>query len=99
VALDAMSRVVPGPVDLLRSALATTDLAPDASTCFIVTGPHRPFIDLQRAAGHFPPEVSKVIVVVDPEARHGIRHAGGLTLLTLSRLEELRTLLVSGVPR
>jgi hypothetical protein len=99
VALDAMSRVVPGPVDLLTSALAATELAPDASTCFIVTGPHRPFIDLQRAAGHFPPEVSKVIVVVDPEARHGIRHAGGLTLLTLSRLEELRVLLVSGVPR
>jgi hypothetical protein len=99
VALDAMSRVVPGPADLLASALAATDLAPDASTCFIVTGPHRPFIDLQRAAGHFPPEVSKVIVIVDPDARHGIRHAGGLTLLTLSRLEDLRILLVAGVPR
>jgi hypothetical protein len=98
-ALDAMSRVVPGPVDLLASALAATDLAPDTSTCFIVTGPHRPFIDLQRAAGHFPPEVSKVVVIVDSDARHGIRHAGGLTLLTLSRLEELRILLAAGMPR
>ena len=37
------------------------------------------------------PEVSKVIVVVDPDADHGIRHGGGLTILTVGRLEQLRT--------
>ncbi|MGN6754420.1 MAG: DUF58 domain-containing protein [Intrasporangium sp.] len=99
VGLDAMSRVVPGPVDLLASALAAAEAAPDTSTCFIVTGPHRPFVELQRAAGQFPPEVSKVIVVVDPDATHGIRHGGGLVILTLARLEELRLLLVAGVAR
>ena len=97
VGLDAMSRVVPGPVDLLASALAAAELAPDTSTCFIVTGPHRPFVELQRAAAQFPPEVTKIVVVVDPQATHGIRHGGGLIILTLARLEELRMLLQAGV--
>jgi hypothetical protein len=97
--LDAMARVEAGPVDLLGLALDGTDLAPDTSTVFIVTGPHRPFIDLQRAAAQFPPEVSRVVVVVDPHADHGVRHGGGLVILTLSRLEDLRVLLVAGVAR
>ncbi|KRB46938.1 DUF58 domain-containing protein [Terrabacter sp. Root181] len=99
VGLDAMSRVEPGPVDLFTTSLDAAELAPDTSTCFIVTGPHRPFIELQRAAGQFPPEVSRVIVVIDPEADHGIRRGGGLVILTLATLEDLRTLLVSGVAR
>ncbi len=99
VALDAMSRVRPGPVDLLATALAATELAPDTSTCFLVTGPHRPFIEIQRAAGQFPPEVRTVVVIVDPRADHGIRHAAGLVVLTLSGLEQLRPLLVAGLGR
>jgi len=99
VALDAMARVVPGPVDLLTTSLDAVDLAPDTSTVFLVTGPHRPLLDLQRAAGQFAPEVSKVVIVVDPAAEHGIRHGGGLTILTVGRLEQLRTLLVAGVAR
>lgn len=99
VGLDAMSRVEPGPVDLFRVSLAATDLAPDTSTVFIVTGPHRPFIELQRAAGQFPPEVTRVIIVIDPRAEHGIRRGGGLSILTLSALEDLRPLLFTGVAR
>src|SRR6478752_1399876 len=99
VGLDAMSRVEPGPVDLFTTSLDAAELAPDTSTCFLVTGPHRPFVELQRAAGQFPPEVTRVIVVIDPMADHGIRHGGGLVILTLSALEDLRTLLVSGVAR
>ena len=99
VALDAMARVVPGPVDLLTTSLDAIDLAPDTSTVFLVTGPHRPLLDLQRAAGQFAPEVSKVVIVVDPGAEHGIRHGGGLTILTVGRLDQLRTLLVAGVAR
>ncbi|TQM55150.1 DUF58 domain-containing protein [Humibacillus xanthopallidus] len=97
--LDAMARVVPGPVDLLTTSLDAVDLAPDTSTVFLVTGPHRPLLDLQRAAGQFAPEVSKVVIVVDPRAEHGIRRGGGLTILTVGRLEQLRTLLVAGVAR
>ncbi|HSU75051.1 MAG TPA: DUF58 domain-containing protein [Terrabacter sp.] len=99
VGLDAMSRVEPGPVELLTASLAAAELAPDTSTCFLVTGPHRPFVELQRAAAQFPPEVTRVVVVVDPQADHGIRRGGGLTILTLARLEDLRSLLVSGVAR
>ncbi|WP_083707500.1 DUF58 domain-containing protein [Intrasporangium flavum] len=99
VGLDAMARVEPGPIDLFSVSLDATDLAPDTSTVFIVTGPHRPFIELQRAAGQFPPEVTRVIVVVDPAAEHGIRRGGGLTILTLSALEDLRSLLFTGVAR
>jgi hypothetical protein len=99
VGLDAMARVEPGPIDLFSVSLDATDLAPDTSTVFIVTGPHRPFIELQRAAGQFPPEVTRVIVVVDPLAEHGIRRGGGLTILTLSALEDLRSLLFTGVAR
>ncbi|GAA1979107.1 DUF58 domain-containing protein [Terrabacter lapilli] len=99
VGLDAMSRVEPGPVDLLAASLGAADLAPDTSTCFLVTGPHRPFVELQRAAAQFPPEVTRVVVVIDPQADHGIRRGGGLTILTLARLEDLRPLLVSGVAR
>ncbi|WP_343994603.1 DUF58 domain-containing protein, partial [Terrabacter terrae] len=96
VGLDAMSRVEPGPAELLAASLAAADLAPDTSTCFLVTGPHRPFVELQRAAAQFPPEVTRVVVVIDPQADHGIRRGGGLTILTLARLEDLRSLLVSG---
>ena len=99
IGLDTMSRVVPGPGDLFTMAVDAIELAPDTSTCFIVTGPHRPFIELQRAAGQFGPEVAKVILIVDPQAEHGVRHGGGLVILTLSRLEDLRVLLVSGVAR
>ncbi len=99
VGLDAMARVVPGPVDLLTTSLDAVDLAPDTSTVFLVTGPHRPLLDLQRAVGQFAPEVSKVVIVVDPRAEHGIRRAGGLTLLSVARLEQLRTLLVAGMSR
>ncbi|MDN5765700.1 MAG: DUF58 domain-containing protein [Humibacillus sp.] len=99
VGLDAMSRVVPGPVDFFAMSLDAADLAPDTSTVFLVTGPHRPFIELQRAAGQFSQEVAKVVVVIDPQADHGIRRGGGMLLLTLSRLEDLRLLLVAGVSR
>lgn len=43
--------------------------------------------------------MTRVVVVIDPEADHGIRRGGGLTILTLARLEDLRPLLVSGVAR
>lgn len=99
VGLDAMSRVLPGPVDFLAMAMDAAELAPDTSTVFIVTGPHRPFIELQRAAGQFPPEVAKAVIVIDPRADHGIRHGGGLVILTLRGLDDLRALLVAGVAR
>jgi hypothetical protein len=39
------------------------------------------------------------VVIVDPHAQHGVRRGGGLTILTLTALEDLRLLLASGVAR
>jgi Protein of unknown function DUF58 len=97
--MDSLSRVELGTFDLFQLAVSAASLAPDTSIAFMVTGPHRPFIELQRAAGQFDPEVKAVVVVVDPDQRHGIRRGGGLVILTLSHLEDLRSLLVSGVTR
>lgn len=102
IMLDTMARIepavaTPAETGLVSVALRTADAAPDASTVFLVTGPDRAFIDVQRAAGQFPPEVRKVVIVVDPAERHSIRHSAGLTVLTLAELADLRLLLAAGV--
>lgn len=95
--LDAMSRVRPGDADILKLALDTARVAPDASTAFVVTGPHRDFLQLQRALGQFASEVRKVVVMIDPTSEPGIKSASGLTILTLAELGDLRRLLATGV--
>ena len=95
--LDTLARVEPAPVDLTTLALRAVDLAGDTSILFVVTGPHRPFVELQRAGAQFGPEVRNVAVVVDPEATPGIRRGGGLTILTLSELGDLRRVAAAGV--
>ncbi len=96
--LDQLCRVEPATGPGLRDAVATAaHLAPDTSVCVVVTGPHRDFLDLRRAAGQFGPEVRTVVIVVDPNAERGIRHGGGLTLLTIDSLHGLRAALASGV--
>ncbi len=95
--LDTLARVEPAAADLVPLALRGLELAPDTSTVFIITGPHRSFLDIQRAAGQFPPEVRAVVVVVDPGATRGIRHGGGLVILTIGELSHLRSVLVAGV--
>lgn len=72
-------------------------LAPDTSVVLLATGPGREFVDLQRSAAQFGPEVRTVVVVVDSETGRGIRHAGGLTLLSLDALASLRVALAAGV--
>ena len=77
-----------------RDALA---LAPDTSIAFLVTGTHRPFIDLRRALGQFEMEVHKVVLTVDGSQDVGVKHVGGLTLLSIRDLEDLRSVLVGGL--
>ena len=61
-----------------------------------MTGSHRPFIQVQRALSQFEVEVIKVALVIDPDAQVGVRHAGGLTILTVRELADLRRVLFSG---
>ena len=95
--LDVLARVEPAPVDLTTLALRAVDLAGDTSILFVVTGPHRPFVELQRAGAQFGPEVRNVVVVVDPDSTAGIRRGGGLTILTVTGLADLRRVMAAGV--
>jgi uncharacterized protein (DUF58 family) len=95
--LDVLARVEPAPADLTALALRAVDLAGDTSILFVVTGPHRPFVELQRAGAQFGPEVRNVIVVVDPDATAGIKRGGGLTILTVTNLADLRRVMAAGV--
>ena len=98
--LDSLARVEPGPSDqqdllaLCGDALA---LAPDTSIAFLVTGSRRSFIEQQRALGQFETEVHKVVLTVDATAEVGIKKIGGLTLLSIRDLEDLRAVLVGGL--
>ena len=68
----------------------------DASVAILVTGSQRPFIQVQRALAQFEVEVIRVALVIDPDAQVGVRHAGGLTILTVRELGDLRRVLFSG---
>ncbi|MEI2731994.1 MAG: DUF58 domain-containing protein [Dermatophilaceae bacterium] len=95
--LDTLARVEPGQADVVAMAMTAAALAPDTSVVLLATGPGREFVDLQRSAAQFGPEVRTVVVVVDSETGRGIRHAGGLTLLSLDTLASLRVALAAGV--
>ncbi|MEO6019265.1 MAG: DUF58 domain-containing protein [Knoellia sp.] len=95
--LDTLARANVGPMDIFGSTGDAAALAPDASIAILVTGSHRPFIQVQRALAQFEVEVIKVALVIDPDARVGVRRAGGLTILTVRQLADLRLVLFSGV--
>lgn len=94
--LDAMARAAVGPVDMFALAGEASALAPDASVGILVTGPHRPFIQVQRALGQFEVEVIKVAIIVDPDEGVGLRRLGNVTLLNIRELADLRRVLFSG---
>jgi uncharacterized protein (DUF58 family) len=94
--LDTFARAAVGPIDVFAAAGDASALAPDASVAILVTGSHRPFIQVQRALAQFEVEVIKVALVIDPDAQVGVRHAGGLTILTVRELADLRRVLFSG---
>lgn len=94
--LDTFARASVGPVDIFGSTGEAAALAPDASIAILVTGSHRPFIQVQRALAQFEVEVIKVALVIDPDAQVGVRRAGGLTILTVRELADLRRVLFSG---
>jgi uncharacterized protein (DUF58 family) len=95
--LDALARVELGPQDLFALTGEAFALAPDTSIAFLITGAHRPFIEVQRALGQFETEVHKVVLTVDARERVGVKHVAGLTLLTIRELDDLRAVLVSGL--
>lgn len=98
-ALDACSRAEPEPESLITVAGRGARLAPDTSVVFLITGPNTDFLMLQRAAGQYPIEVTKIVVRVDASGSPSVRSAGDLPLLTLARLEDLPILMKWGASR
>ncbi|MFC7485547.1 DUF58 domain-containing protein [Knoellia sp. CPCC 206453] len=95
--LDTFARASVGPMDVFASTGDAAALAPDASIAILVTGSHRPFIQVQRALAQFEVEVIKVALVIDPDAQVGVRRGAGLTILTVRELSDVRRVLFSGV--
>lgn len=97
VALDAFSLASMGDGrPIAQLAQQGIRLAPDASLVIFVTGAHTEVTDLLRAAVHFPNEVRRVALVIDPTRPVGLSEAGSLTLLHLPHLGDLPALLRGG---
>jgi uncharacterized protein (DUF58 family) len=91
--LDTFSRAELADHGLADLAQRASRIAPDTSVALVVTGSRVPFVELQRAAAHFPPEVRVVALRVDPASPTGISGSSALTVLTLSALNDLPALL------
>jgi len=90
--LDELARV-----ESSEGAPATRELAGSVadqlghvSLAFLVCGSAVPGAQLRAAASAFPSEVRVIAVVCDPEARPGLRLVGGVDVLSVGLLDDLR---------
>ncbi|MBC7591084.1 MAG: DUF58 domain-containing protein [Salinibacterium sp.] len=84
-------------VDRTESALAITDVARvtgeqanGISVAFLVCGSTVSPQELRAASTRFPAGVEVVAVVCDPESTPGLRRVGGLSVLTIGYLDDLK---------
>jgi uncharacterized protein (DUF58 family) len=87
--LDIYSRAELAQHGLADLARRTNRIAPDLSTVLLVSGANTPFVELQRAANEFPPEVRVIALRVDPTRPSGIQDVRGVRILSLRRLGDL----------
>lgn len=71
-------------------ARVVADGTPGVSVAFLVCGSRTTAQELRGCAARFPPDVQVVAVVCDTEAVPGLRRMGGLNVITIGYLEELR---------
>jgi len=95
--LDIYSRAELGSHGLTDLVRRANRIAPDLSTVLLVTGAHTPYLDLQRAASEFPPEVRTIALQVDPTRASGFRDAHGIGIVTLRRLGDLPALMLGAL--
>jgi len=69
---------------------------PDASIAFLVCGSSQTARSLQAAALAFPSTVGVVAVVCNPEAEPGLRRLGGMTVISIGLLDDLRQIIARG---
>lgn len=96
--LDTLTTASVGPVDLVRSGRAVVQQAPDSSVAVLCTGPGRAFLEIQQCLGEFEVEVHKVAVIVDPVGRTSLRRVRGMSIITITELEDLQQVLTGLVP-
>ena len=96
--LDTLTTATVGRVDLVRSARAVVQRAPDSSVAVLCTGPGRAFLEIQQCLGEFETEVHKVAVVVDPGAQTSLRRVRGLSVVTITELSDLGRVVGGLVP-
>ena len=94
LAMDALARVELGRSDLYAMAGEGLSLAPDTSMAVLVTGSATPFIQVQRALGRFETEVLRVALTIDRDQRVGVKNVGGITLMNIHALGDLRAVLM-----
>jgi hypothetical protein len=91
--LDAFCRAELGSGGLLALAGRVAKTAPATSMALLVTGARTELSVLRKAARALPVQVSVFALRVDPTAVAGVAVSGGLTLLTMSTLDNLPSLL------
>lgn len=96
--LDTLTTASIGRVDLVRSARAVVQHAPDSSVAVLCTGPGRAFLEIQQCLGEFEVEVHKVAIIVDPRARTGLKRVRGMSVITITELEDLQQVTAGLVP-
>ena len=69
------------------------------SVAVIVTGSRVPLTELRRSALAFGPGIATIAVVCDPRARPSVQHLGGLTVVTVALLDDLRSLMIRRAQR
>ena len=94
LAMDALARVELGRSDLYAMAGEGLSLAPDTSMAVLVTGSVTPFIQVQRALGRFESEVLRVALTIDRDQQVGVKNVGGITLMNIHALGDLRPVLM-----
>lgn len=88
-ALDACSRVELGSERLLDASGVGARLATDASLAVLVTGRHADYRSLLRSAALFPIETGRLAIRVHSGAAPSLKPAAELSVLTVSRVEDL----------
>jgi uncharacterized protein (DUF58 family) len=71
-------------------ARVVADDTPGVSVAFLICGSRTTAQELRGCAARFPPDVQVVAVLCDSEAVPGMRRIGGLDVITIGYLEELR---------
>ncbi|MFJ6678970.1 DUF58 domain-containing protein [Microbacterium sp. NPDC091382] len=96
--LDELAGIERGenPSRLRDVATLASGHHPDASIAFLVCGSTPTPTQLQAAALAFGSEVAVVALVCAPSAAPGIRRLGGMTVISIGLLKDLRQLLARG---